>query len=119
MRNCKPLALGLATLSLGLSTSPVQAREQVDLSVPYNPDPRTTSYWKFDRIAFDENRKYLDIYLKGANGITLQIRYTGDVAVDFRNLLNRPNATRSRDWRLFNRLIADGKLSGSISGSPD
>ena len=120
MRYLKPLALILATLSFGLSISPAQADEQIDLSVPYSPDPRTTRWWKFDRMVFDENRKYLDIYLKGEHGFPLQIRYTGDPAIDFHRQLNRPNAARSRDRVLFTRLIADGKIpnASGISGSP-
>ena len=119
MSNKQLLALGLATLFLGLSTVPAQAREQINLTVPYDPDSRTTPYFRVKRVLFFEERKQLIIALEGDNGIERLIGYNGDDALDFHRQINRPNAARSRDRVILMRLIADGKLAGSVSGSPD
>ena len=110
------LVIGLFILQ---ATSPSFAVEQVDLTTPYDPDSRSTSYFKVKHIRYDAANKRFLIVLIGANNIELPFGYSGDGAVAFHNLLNRPHAARSRDWRALNKLIADGKLSGSISGSPD
>ena len=119
MKLCKPLAIGLATFAIGLSTFPAKADEQIDLSAPRISDPTSTSNLKIVSLTLDREKNFILIRL-GANGVYVNFIYVGSVARTLMNQLNTANLTNnSLHRRIIQRLINDGKLSGDISGTPD
>lgn len=56
----------------------------------------------------------------GDNGQTVEDRWTGQTAYDDIIALNKANlSTHSLEKRLFLKLVARGKLDGSVEGTPD
>jgi len=93
--------------------------EQIDLTSPLVANPTQTSILKLDSFYYSRSRAVMRVEVIG-NNIMKPYEYSGPVATDLINLLNKANCSAtSFDKRIFNRLIADGYLSGTISGTPD
>jgi hypothetical protein len=68
----------------------------------------------------DKALSYININVVGQNGVSLPFAYTGATADDLCVALDKANlAIKDLHTRVFERLIADGLLKGTISGSPD
>lgn len=93
--------------------------ERIDLTTPFQPDPSSASDLVVAKIVLDWEGAGIVITLK-KNGVRKEVSYNGATATTLMNQLNTANlSTKSLHRRLLERLIADGHLSGTISGSPD
>ena len=107
-------------LALALSSASVKAGEQIDLVTPDQVVPGTMTY-ELVRIVFDWEHGRLAILLKGANGERKEVVYGQNTgARDLMRSINKADfSTKSLHRRLMEKLLADGHLAGSISGTPD
>lgn len=92
--------------------------EQLDLAVPIVPSSITS--YQILRITFDLFHSTIRIELGKNDGNAIVIGYDGAEANQLMKTLNTSNLTAiSLHKRIFNKLIADGKLpTGNISGTP-
>ena len=96
--------------------------EQVNLTAPITPP--TLSNYKVEKLDLDlgqvEALAEIFILLRGTNGGVFIYRYSGATARTLILQLNVVNlSTTSLQKRILQRLIADGVLSGTITGTPD
>lgn len=93
------------------------------------PSISTTDY-RVVFLSLDWDRSTIVIRLRGTNGESRSFTYGGDrlsatdeqraEALALMVALNKANlSTKSLQRRILERLIADGKLRGSVSGTPD
>lgn len=96
--------------------------EQVDLTTPeiYPPPGPATNYWRVDDLRLIWSAKLIKIELLGQNGERKKFAYDEAAgAVTLMTFLNTANLSiKSLHRRIMERLISDGKLSGTISGTP-
>ena len=91
--------------------------EQLDLTTPVTP-PSVTDY-RVNVKYFDTRKQIARFGLLDNTGKRIFFLYTGPVAAQIINVLNKANFTnKSMDKFILERLVADGKLSGTVSGSP-
>lgn len=102
--------------------------EQIDLSVAL-----TTSSWRVrsltltrglfssgGSITLDSSKSSIQVTLIGENGKTFEYAWTGSLADADIVSLNKVNlSTTSLNRRIINKLIADGVIVGTASGTPD
>ena len=95
--------------------------EQIDLTAPYDPTPVTAS--KFVIARLDLNWRGASIVIEvydSVSGLSRTFTYEGATATNLMVALNKANlSTKSLQKRVLEQLIADGKMAGTISGSPD
>ena len=92
--------------------------EQLDLTTPVTT-PDITS-WRVVYLELNWAAQSIRIGLLGTNGETSHHNYNGEVAITLMTNLNKANlSTKSLQRRILERLIIDGHLEGSISGTPD
>lgn len=92
--------------------------EVLDLTVPIVV-PSITSY-RVVRLTFDWEAAVISIGLRGPNGEFRDFAYNGEIATTLMIALNKANlSTQSLQRRVLARLVNDGLLAGTISGSPD
>jgi hypothetical protein len=108
---------------LFLFAAPLNAEERVDLTTPHDPDPRATSVLRVNALNMrwgnSPEESLIDIQLSSGT-ILLSFGYFGQDARNQMILLNKANLTsNSLHRRVLNKLISDGFISGTISGSPD
>ncbi len=104
---------------LSFSTSSM-AGERVDLSAPDQATIGTLTY-TIARLVLDREHGRIVIVLVGDNNEKKEIVF-GDVdnARAMMRALNKADlSTKSLQRRIMERLIADGHLAGTISGTPD
>lgn len=81
--------------------------------------PSITDY-RVVQLTFDWTNPAIGIGLRGSNGESAQFQYTGAQATALMIALNKANlSVKSLHRRVIEQLIADGKLAGTVSGSPD
>lgn len=95
--------------------------EQIDLTTPVTP-PSTTNY-KVERMTLDIFANTILVQLKGNNGEVLSKLYDATTTPTGATLLHSLNVGNfstgpSLLKTTYNRLIADGVLSGTVSGTP-
>ncbi len=86
----------------------------------------TTTY-RLIGLALDWEHAYISIRLRGANGEIKTFSYGGDgpgvnpaAVLALLVALNKADlSVKSLQRRILERLIADGKILGTISGTPD
>ncbi len=95
------------------------AGEQIDLTVPITKP--TISYYSVSRLELDWDASRIEIHLKFApTGEKFIVGYSGTEALNLMVIMNKKNfSTTSMQKTILQKLIADGKLVGTISGSPD
>lgn len=95
--------------------------EQIDLTQPYQPDPRQATAFTVERIDLNWGAQSIGIEIEdAASGVRRVIHYEGETAVQLMIGLNKANlSTKSLHRRVLERLLADGHLAGTISGTPD
>jgi len=93
--------------------------EQVDLTTPITKP--AISYYSVSRLGLDWDAARIEIHLKFApTGEELIVGYSGVEATNLMVIMNKKNfSTVSMQKTILQKLIADGKLAGTISGSPD
>ena len=90
--------------------------EQVDIT-PVRPPAKT--HYRIVRLTLDWEAACIDIVLKDNTGGTQTHTYSGAEATTLMRGLNTANLTaNSLHKRTLTRLIADGKLAGTVSGTP-
>ena len=91
--------------------------EQLDLAAVVQP-PAVSNY-RIDRLVLDWAAACIDITLRDNAGGTITATYSGQEATDMMLILNTANlTTNSLHKRTLTKLINDGKLVGTISGTP-
>ncbi len=92
------------------------AREQIDLTTPV-----VISSYKIVELHLNLRDETIRIVLfNEVSNKDLIVAYEGAVAMTLMNQLNKANfSTNSLQKVILNRLITDGKLTGTISGTPD
>lgn len=90
--------------------------EQVDIA-PVQPPAKT--HYRISRLTLDWEAACIDIVLKDNTGGTQTHTYSGAEATSLMQVLNTTNlTTNSLHKRTLAKLIADGKLAGTITGTP-
>lgn len=94
--------------------------ETVTLTTPEVTPAITTTDYRVVYEMKDVEQKLFVVHVRGTNGERKEFRYSGDDALTFIIFLNKANLTvKSEQRRILERLIADGKLSGAVTGTPD
>jgi hypothetical protein len=96
--------------------------EQLNLVTPDQATPGTPDYRVvLLTLAFEgPEGSYIVIGLQGSTGTRRTFTYEGATARALILALNTVNlSVKSLQRRVLERLIADGKLAGAISGTPD
>jgi hypothetical protein len=93
--------------------------EQINLTTPVQPPALT--YYQVREIRMNrDDGSSIYVRLRGTNGESFDRLYEGAAALALINQLNTANlSTQSLERRILLRLIADGVVSGTISGAPD
>jgi len=83
--------------------------------------PQSVSNYTISSILFDWSRDRIVVIVGDGFGKTLELIYGGSVAHTLMVALNKANmSTTSFQKRVFQQLVADGKLpAGSVTGSPE
>ena len=97
----------------------VYAVEQVDLTTPITK-PAITNY-KIDSLVLNWSGGIITITLfNPVSGEKPVFSYYGVTATALMNILNKTDlSVKSLQKRIFEKLIADGKIIGMVSGTPD
>lgn len=94
--------------------------ETIILTTPEVTPQITTTDYRVVYLLLEWEQAFIVIHLRGTNGERKVARYEGSEATTLMQTLNKANLSiKSLHCRILEKLIADGKLSGSISGSPD
>jgi hypothetical protein len=95
--------------------------ERIDLTTPFQPDPRQSSQFYIARLDLNWEQQHIGIHLADpVTGIRRSFGYEGETAQTMMTQLNKANlSTNSLHKRVIEQLINDGKLSGSVAGTPD
>ena len=93
--------------------------EQLDLASPAQAAPGTVT-WKPILLHLNWEAATIKVGFRGDNGEYTSIGYEGTEATTLMVFLNKANlSTKSLHRRIMERALTDGKLSGTISGTPD
>lgn len=91
--------------------------EQLDLTTPIT-SPSITNY-RVTLLHLDWTGAQIQIVLTGPQGESAGFVYSGQEATDLMLVLNTANlSVKSLHKRILEKLVANGKLSGTISGTP-
>lgn len=94
--------------------------ESIALAVPEVIPEISNSTYRIGRIDLNWTGEHITVYLVGSNGESRAFDYSGATAIALMTGLNTANlSTQSLHKRVLARLIADGKLTGTVAGSPD
>lgn len=109
----------IALFLFGIMVSNSFAGEQIDLTAPITKPSIT--YYRVSRLELDWDAARIEIHLKFVlTGEEFVTGYTGTEATNLMVIMNKKNfSTNSMQKTILQKLIADGKISGTISGSPD
>ena len=92
------------------------AQEKVDLTTPVAKT--STQNYQIASVLLDWGGARIKITLVANNGENLVHEYTGTTATNLMISLNKANlTTRSLNQRIFDRLIADGVIVGTVGGT--
>lgn len=98
-----------------LSTAILVAQERATLTVP---EVKTNSQYRVSRLMLDWDGSQITIDLTGTNGETKTCSYLSATATTMMTALNKANlTTRSLNQRIFDRIIADGCIAATVTGS--
>lgn len=109
----------IALFMFGILVSNSFAVEQIDLTAPITK--LAISYYRVIRLELDWDMAKIEIHLKFTpTGERVIFGYSGVEATNLMILMNKKNfSTTSMQKAILQKLISDGKLVGTISGSPD
>lgn len=83
------------------------------------PVPAVTNY-RVAELHLCYSAAFIRVVLQAPAGEMTSHEYSGSVATALLNQLNVANlSTTSLHKRVIQRLVSDGKIAGTISGSPD
>ena len=93
--------------------------EQLDLGSPAQSAPGTVT-WKPILLHLNWEQATIKAGFRGDNGEYTSVGWDGADATTLMIALNKANlSTKSLHKRIMEKAVADGKLSGTISGVPD
>jgi len=93
--------------------------EKLDLTTPTPSIPGVNNY-TVDKLILDNGGSRIDVFLLANNGEQLRHSYYDSEADSLMVSLNKADlSTNSLQRRILQRLINDGVLIGSVSGTPD
>lgn len=94
--------------------------ETLTLTAPEVQPQIVTADYRVRRLVLDVEGAIVLIQLRGTNGEAKEFLYEGSVARTLITGLNTANlSTKSLQRRILERLVADGKFAGSVTGTPD
>lgn len=103
--------VALASLSLS-------AQERIVLNTPQPQPAQVVGYTVSALLLKYEPTPQIVVTLRGEDGKYTDQVYEGAVALTLLQQLNKVNlSTRSLNQRIFDRLIADGRIVGTVAGS--
>jgi len=92
--------------------------EQIDLTTPIT-QPSITNY-RLNKLDLRWLDQHIRIELVADSGEVIEHSYDGDIARNLMIALNKMDlSVKSLQRRVMEKLIADGIISGAISGAPD
>ncbi len=92
--------------------------ETLDLTAPV-VKPSNTGY-TVDELRLNWGKERILVVLRGSNGEQVHFSYHGAEATTLMQGLNKANlSANSLHKRILDRLVSDGKLVGTVSGTPD
>lgn len=93
--------------------------EQLDLSSPEQAAPGTVT-WKPILLHLNWRQATIKAGFEGDNGEYTSIGWEGTDATTLMIALNKADlSVKSLHKRIMEKAVSDGKLSGTISGTPD
>lgn len=93
--------------------------ERLDLASPEKSAPGTIT-WKPILLHLNWEQATIKAGFRGDNGEYTSIGYEGTEATNLMIVLNKANlSVKSLHRRIMEKAVADGKLNGTISGTPD
>ena len=93
--------------------------EQLDLATAEQAAPGTVT-WKPILLHLNSEQATIKAGFRGDNGEYTSIGYEGTDATTLMVALNKADlSVKSLQRRIMERAVSDGKLSGTISGTPD
>lgn len=93
--------------------------EQLDLTSPEQDTPGTVT-WRPFLLHLNWEAATIKAAFRGDNGEYTSIGYEGTDATTLMVALNKADlSVKSLQRRIMERVVSDGKLSGTISGTPD
>ena len=113
MKRLIPLVVAVAFM---VGATLANAGEQLDLAAPIN-----ISAYRVIGLNLDWEGATIVIHLRAVTtGKSSTFIYTGATATSLMTALNKANlSTNSLQKRILEKLVTDGKLTGTVSGSPD
>jgi hypothetical protein len=110
------MSRGLLVVIFGLiAAAALIAQERATLTAP---EVRTNSAYRVSRLLLDWDTHAIFITLGGTNGEVKTCQYLGATADTLMIALNKANLTsRSLNQRIFDRIIADGCIAATVTGS--
>lgn len=91
--------------------------ETIALTAPIQAKPGTSTL-KVAALIINPESAFIEAHFRGTNGELEIARW--DNALTLIQQLNKANlTTKSLERRVMERAIADGKLAGTITGTPD
>lgn len=94
--------------------------ETLTLTSPEVTPQVTTTDYRVMVLTLNVEGAEIVIVLRGTNGERKEARYNGPQATSLIVALNKANLSiKSLQRRVLEQLVADGKLSGAVSGTPD
>lgn len=93
--------------------------EQLDLASPEQAAPGTIT-WRPVLLHLDKRRATIKAGFEGDNGEYTSVGWEGTDATTLMVALNKANlSVKSLNRRIMEKAVADGMLTGTISGTPD
>jgi hypothetical protein len=93
--------------------------EQLDLASPAQTAPGTNN-WRPVLLHLDWEKATIKVGFRGENGEYTSVGWGGAEATTLMVALNKANlSSNSLHKRIMNQAITDGKLAGTITGTPD
>lgn len=94
--------------------------ETLTLTTPEVVPQITTSDYKIASLLLDVEGSTIVVHLRGTNGERKEFRYEGATAKTLLTALNKADlSVKSLQRRILERLLADSKLTGAVTGLPD
>lgn len=121
MGTMKRTGIALALIGIGLLAGTTLAQERVDLTAPIAKV--STQNCALDYFVIDVGNSRIKVDLKCNNGDLVSKTYDASTTPTGASLLSSLNTSNNSAGtslirRVYNRLTADGVITGSVSGTP-
>lgn len=116
------IAIGMTVALSACHQRVSEAAEQLDLTIPVPAPIAQVDSYKVGKLTLDRMNNIIEVIVwDGSDRNTMKtFEFTGQDAIDNMVALNKADLTsNSLEKRILNKLISDGFLAGSVSGTPD